>query len=213
MRFYILRASLTNQINAGYSPRPSLFVVGTFIACSYTSMVAFAKYLEILLMASFELHIAAFKYGGWGLCILIHIVIALKLFVMRSMFVFISELLQEFVIPKGLDFHYQTNTVYTQEGGGIHLEVNFPLQLQCSATVTVLSSHRFKHSVQKAIGYLCPASRETESGIYHTLQKVRKRADAASKAAGCPAASTLTLPTHILERKTKQNKKHRKHQK
>lgn len=88
-------------------------------------------------------------------------------------------------------------------GGGIHLEVNFPLQLQCSATVTVLSSHRFKHSVQKAIGYLCPASRETESGIYHTLQKVRQRADAASKAAGCPAASTLTLPTHILERKTK----------
>ena len=98
-------------------------------------------------------------------------------------------------------------------GGGIHLEVNFPLQLQCSATVTVLSSHRFKHSVQKAIGYLCPASRETESGIYHTLQKVRQRADAASKAAGCPAASTLTLPTHILERNTKQNKKHRKQQK
>lgn len=150
MRFYILRASLTNQINAGYSPRPSLFVVGTFIACSYTSMVAFAKYLEILLMASFELHIAAFKYGGWGLCILIHIVIALKLFVMRSMFVFISELLQEFVIPKGLDFHYQTNTVYTQEGGGNTSRGQF------STPATVLS--HFHSSFQPQIQTLCTKS-------------------------------------------------------
>lgn len=149
MRFYILRASLTNQINAGYSPRPSLFVVGTFIACSYTSMVAFAKYLEILLMASFELHIAAFKYGGWGLCILIHIVIALKLFVMRSMFVFISELLQEFVIPKGLDFHYQTNTVYTQEGGNTS-------RGQFSTPATVLS--HCHSSFQPQIQTLCTKS-------------------------------------------------------
>lgn len=212
MRFYILRASLTNQINAGYSPRPSLFVVGTFIACSYTSMVAFAKYLEILLMASFELHIAAFKYGGWGLCILIHIVIALKLFVMRSMFVFISELLQEFVIPKGLDFHYQTNTVYTQEGGE-YIQRSIFHSSYSAQPLSQFFPATDSNTVQKAIGYLCPASRETESGIYHTLQKVRQRADAASKAAGCPAASTLTLPTHILERKTKQNKKHRKHQK
>lgn len=129
-------------------------------------MVAFAKYLEILLTASFELHIAGYKYGGWGLCILIHIAIALKLFVTRNMFLFIYiRAIIGICDSQRIRFPLSTkHNIYFE--GGVQLEVSFPLKLEWLAFFTVLSILIFKHFIQKATTYLSAANRETESGSY-----------------------------------------------
>lgn len=182
---------------------PFLFVVGTFIACSYTSVVAFAKYLEILLMASFELHIAGYKYGGWGLCILIHIAIALKLFVTRKMFLFIYiRAIIGICDSQKIRFPLSTkHNIYFE--GGVQLEVSFPLKLEWLAFFTVLSILRFKHFIPKATTSLSAANRETESGSY---TECCRSGSCSSRVTRCTAASRLTpSPPHF--------EKHRKHQK
>lgn len=146
MRFYILCASLTNQINAGYSPCPSLFVVGTFIARSYTSVAAFAKYLEILLMASFELCIAAYQYGG-GWVVYFNPYCDCFDVVCNEEYGFIytyQSCYRNLCFPKDQISTIKQNTVYTQKKG----EANQRSIFHSQTTVLSLSLSSFHPRIQ-----------------------------------------------------------------
>lgn len=170
MRFCILCASLTNQINAGYSPCPSLFVVGTFIACSYTSVVAFAKYLEILLMASFELCIAAYQYGG-GWVVYFNPYCDCFDVVCNEEYGFIytyQSCYRNLCFPKDQISTIKQNTVYTQKKGEANQRSIFHSQ------TTVLSLSQFfpsmdPNTLYRKLSVIPTLHVRKQSGHHHTL--------------------------------------------